>query len=104
MMWDSVVPDDHGYMISQTDGCSDAVAREAAPSSANVILNDDITPEMPPGAVNLGKVTSTMGRGPIEQDDGESVHRLKDDAQLNNDCRVTDARTTDKTSDGERSV
>ena len=60
------------------DGCSNAVASEAAPSSARVILNDNIVQRMPLKAVNLGQVASAMGRGPNNVDDGESGGRLED--------------------------
>ena len=79
-MWDSVVPDQEESIIIDI-GCSDAVAREAAPSSAT----DDsieIAQRMPPGALNLSKATSAMGRGPNHNDVGELGHRLEDDAQV----------------------
>ena len=78
------------------------MAREAAPSSATSDVAADIARRMPPGAVNLTTVTSAVGRGPIQNDDGESAYRLEDDEQMNVDRRVTDTRTTDKTSDATR--
>ena len=75
-MWDSVVPDGMN-VISNDKGCSNAMAREAAPSSANDI-HVNIVQRMPSGAVNLKQVTSAMGRGPILNDDGESGRRLED--------------------------
>ena len=98
-----MVPDEDED-ITLVIGCSDAVAREAAPSSANVIINDDIMQGMPPGAVNLVKVASVMGRGPNHKDNGESAHRLEDDGQMNVDRRDIEKRTTDRASDGERSA
>ena len=81
-MWDTIVPDDQIGAESATNGCSDAVAREAAPSSADVNRIDDIVQRMPSGAVNLSKVASRMGRGPIQGDvDGESENRRLEDAQ-----------------------
>ena len=77
-------------------GCSDAVAREAAPSSA-IIDDSDIAQRMPPGAVNLIQVASAMVRGPIQQECGESPHRLEDDDDIR---RATDVRNDcGKTSD-----
>ena len=54
------------------------------------------------GPVNLIKATSAMGRGPIHKDDGESPHRLEDDAQVNIRGRITGTCTTEKTSDAQR--
>ena len=79
-MWDSSVPDD-GNDIGADSGCSNAVAREAAPSSASG-NHTYIVSRMPPGAVNLFKATSAMGRGPNHNDVGELGHRLEDDAQV----------------------
>ena len=100
MMWDNMVPDEEENIANI--GCSDAVAREAAPSSASGNITD-IAPRMSTTAVSLAQVTSAVGRGPIHNDVGELGHRLEDDAQLQADRRVTDSRTTDKTSDVERS-
>ena len=81
-------------------GCSSAVAREAASSSATDIMNDDIVQRMPSGALNLQKVASAMGRGPNHDDDGELDHRLECDSETHKDIlRVTDARIIGKTSD-----
>ena len=87
-MWDSMVPEGEAN-IAMNSGCSNAVAREAAPSSANVIMIDNIMQRMPQKAVNLVQVASVMGRGPNHQDDGESGHRLEDDAQVNDDVKVS---------------
>ena len=69
-MWDSVVPDKE-EIIAVNIGCSDAVAREAAPSSANVTLNDNIMQRMPLKAVNLVQAASAMGRGSNYHKNGE---------------------------------
>ena len=95
-MWESRVPNDRNE-IGAYNGCSNAVAREAAPSSASGNTTD-IVQRMPSGAVNLSKVASTMGRGHNHQQDGESGARLEDDAQVQGNRRVTDA--IGKTSDG----
>ena len=58
-MWDSVVPDQEESIIIDI-GCSDAVAREAAPSSAKDD-NIDIAQRMAQKPVNLNKATSTIG-------------------------------------------
>jgi hypothetical protein len=79
-MWDTIVPDEEDN-IANDIGCSDAVAREAAPSSAT---DDsiDIAQRMAHGPVNLVQATSVMGRGPIRQNGfGVSAHRLENDAQ-----------------------
>ena len=99
-IWESVVPDKN----EGDDGCSNAVAREAAPSSATDGTDVDIAQRMPSGAVNLKQVASAMGRGPTQNDDGESAHRLEDDATVNGDRRVTDApRYQKKAPDATRS-
>ena len=64
--------------VAMISGCSDAVVREAAPSSASGNTTD-IAQRMPSGAVNLTQVASAMGRGPNHVDDGESAHRLEDE-------------------------
>ena len=97
-MWDRVVPDQERDDIVDI-GCSDAVAREAAPSSATS-GHTDIVQRMPPGAVNLEQVASAMGRGPILNDDGESGRRLEDAQEARRGNRTDDAQgNQDKTSD-----
>ena len=55
------------------------MAREAAPSSATDAINIDVVQRMAQGPANLRQVTSVMGRGPIQGEDGESDdHRLVD--------------------------
>ena len=57
------------------------MALEVAPSSANDASDTNIVQRMPVGAVNLTKVVSAMGRGPILNDDGELEHKLDEEAQ-----------------------
>ena len=75
-MWDSSVPDD-GNDIGADSGCSNAVAREAAPSSASGD-HTDIAQRMARKPVNLKEATSVMGRGLNSKNDGESDGRLED--------------------------
>jgi hypothetical protein len=105
-MWDSSISNDDRNKITGNIGCSNAVAREAAPSSATdaTDIDIDIAQRMAHKPVNLRQATSAMGRGPIQNDDGESAHRLEDDAQVNDDRRVTETRTTDKTPDDVKSA
>ena len=94
-MWDSCVPDEE-IDISGDHGCSNAVTREAAPSSATNDEIFDIAQRMPPGAVNLEQVARAMGRGPNYLDDGELDQKLEDDGDMHRDIRkVTDERTLD---------
>ena len=86
-MWDDAIPDD-----DVNKGCSNALASEAAPSSATS-YSTDIVQRMARKPVNLTKVASSMGRGPIQNADGESDHRLKDNAQA--DVRVAGGRDCD---------
>ena len=62
MKWDKCVPDDKNDIATDI-GCSDAVAIEAAPSSATIDACIDIACRMPQWAVNLQKEPSAMGRG-----------------------------------------
>ena len=82
-MWDEAVLDDDGNIAGNLR-CSDAVALEAAPSSATDDADVDITRRMALKPVNLYKATSAMGRGPItdDDDDGESENRRLNDAQI----------------------
>ena len=102
MMWDEAQPDEEDNILANI-GCSDAVAREAAPSSASG-NRTDIVQRMARKPVNLQQVPSAMGRGPIQDDDGESAHRLEDIAQMMDDRRVTDTYSTNKTSNVKRPV
>ena len=89
-MWDSMVPDEEANILANI-GCSDAVALEAAPSSATD-KEVDIVQRMPLGAVNLGKVASAMGRGPINDQDGESGRRLEDASETHQGYRTSNAQ------------
>ena len=62
MIWDSDAPDEQNVIV-EVSGCSNAVAREAAPSSAISVHNIDIVQRMAKTPVNLVKVTSAVGRG-----------------------------------------
>ena len=79
------------------------MASEAASrSSASSVHNTDILQRMAHGPVNLAKVPSAMGRGPILENDVESGLRLED---IGGDTRrVTDGQDHHgKTSDDTRS-
>ena len=77
-MWEEAHPDGDSKIIA--DGCSNAVASEAAPTS--LATDDiDIARRMVNQPVNLQQVSSAMGRGPNQTDDIESGRRLEDDAQ-----------------------
>ena len=99
MIWEEAVPDE-GENIMIDIGCSNAVAREAAPSSATDDVDINIVQRMPPGAVNLVKVASAMGRGPIQTNGDESAQRLEDDGDINRVTNTLDQHG--KTSDPHR--
>ena len=56
------------------DGYSDAVAHRAVPASAAGDLGPDIARGMGESPVNPQQAASAVGRGPIPQKIGESIH------------------------------
>jgi hypothetical protein len=77
MIWDGAVPDEERNNLGNI-GCANAVAREAAPSSATNGACIDIARRMPQGAVNLQKEPSAMGRGVNMRKNGELGQQLED--------------------------
>ena len=77
-IWDGAVPD--GDTNIRVQGCSNAVASEAAPSSTNDVIDIDIAQRMGYGPVNLMMATSAMGRGIMT--DGELDKRLRNQHEI----------------------
>ena len=63
-MWDEAVPDGE-LNVADIQGCSNAVALEAASTLANDVEDINIVRRMGPGSVNLLNATSMMDRGVV---------------------------------------